>query len=590
MIIPTDPAKKSEQIKFILDTCLQSRKDRKDLYDKRRQYFLYGTASDAEVKYNRLESHLDLVCAFLYSADSAQYSLSAPMNSEDDEVKKFMAAQDTFNNDFRDAGMFDYFGDSLIWSLCYDSVIMKMGWSETREDLTKTRIPPWKFGVFSEELEDLDDQPAFVHCYHIDYDNAVARLTRAGLAEKIPLLQVTNTPFESPFPELITRMIIASTAGENLMGNVTGAVNPSYISRPTYQAKVDRPLVLWNELYVWDDQYEDYRVFWVVAPDIIVSDSKETIAALKKAGLFKAQREQQEQYYNTECNPFFPKEHPFIHVRPYQVDDYFWGKAHIDALTPLQEWSNERLEQIADILEKQVDPPRVGSGFMGLSDDKMDAFGGADSWVMDQLPGAKIEMLRPTMPEDIFAEFQSIGAIFLEASGLTEVLQGRGEQGVRSRGHAKQLQTTGAGRIKKAAIRLEAPLVRMGSLALKLKMRNDDEQIIPDPRENGQPGPPFYYHNLGGRFNMRIAGHSHSPLFADDTKEVAGALIKTQSIGQEDFIRMLNPPGRDNLIHALRARQKKQAQMAAMQRASGQPSPKPPGGRGKSAGGAPALA
>ena len=589
MIIPTDPTRKAEYVKFLIDTCLQSRKDRKDLYDKRRQYFLYGTASDAQIKYNRLESHLDLVCAFLYSADSAQFSLSAPMNSEDDEVKKFMAAQDTFNNDFRDAGMFDYFGDALPWSLIYDTVLIKMGWNNTRDEITKIRIPPWKFGVFSEELEDLDDQPAFVHCYHIDYDNAVARLTRAGLADKIPSLQVTNTPFESPFPELITRMIIASTAGENLMGQNTGTVNPSYIARPTYQAKVDRPLVIFNELYVWDDECKDYRTFWVVDPDIIIADSKETIAALKKSGEFKAQREQQEQYYNTECNPFFPQEHPFIQVRPYQVDDYFWGKAHIDSLIPLQVWSNERLEQISDILEKQADPPRVGSGFMGLSDDKMDAFGGADSWVMDQLPGAKIEQLAPKMPEDIFLEYNSIGAIFLEASGLTEVLQGRGEQGVRSRGHAKQLQQTGAGRIKRAAIRLEAPLVRMGSLALKLQQRNNDEKIMPDPKENGQPGNPFYFHNLGDKFSMRIKGHSHSPLFTDDTKEVAGALIKMQAIDQEAFIRMLNPPDKENLIHALRARKKKAMQMAAMQAASGQPPAKPPG-RGKSASAPPPLA
>jgi hypothetical protein len=580
MIIPTDPTLKAEYLKFIVDTCFLSKKERKDMYGRRRQFMLFGTAGDQEVIYNRLESHLDLVCAFLYSADSAQFSLSAPLNAGDEEVKKFMAAQDTYNNDFRDAGMFDYFGDSLIWSLCYDSVILKMGWSETREDTTAVRIPPWKFGVFSEELEDLDSQPAFVHQYHIDYDNACERLKRAGLQDRIKDLGLTNTPYESPFPELITRMIIASSAGSNLMNSVSGAVNPSYTSRPSYQAKVDRPLVLFNEVTVWDDECNDYRVFWHADPDIIISDSKETIAVLKRTGEFKPQREQQQQFYNTECNPFFPQEHPYIHIRPYQTDDYFWGKAHIDSLIPLQNWSNERLEQIHDLLEKQAYPPRVGSGFMGLSDEKMDAFGGADTWVMDQLPGAKIEELSPKMPDDIFADFQSIGAIFLEASGLTEVLQGKGDQGVRSRGHAKQLQTTGAGRIKKAAVRLEAPLVRMGSLGLKLHMRNCDDRIQPDPREDGKEGDPFFYANLGARFNMRIQGHSHSPLFADDTKELAGALFKATAIDQEGLLRLLNPPNRDNLIHSLRTRKKKQEQMAMMQRASGQPPPKP-GSRGK---------
>ena len=53
------------------------------------------------------------------------------------------------------------------------------------------------------------------------------------------------------------------------------------------------------------------------------------------------------------------------------------------------------------------------------------------------------------MPPDIFADYNSIGALFVEASGLTETLQGKGTKDVRSKGHAKQMLTTGSGRIKK---------------------------------------------------------------------------------------------------------------------------------------------
>jgi hypothetical protein len=571
VIIPEKEQEKSEYLDWVIGTCLLSRKDRKDLYDRRRQFFLYGTAADQEVVYNRMESHLDLVSSFLYSPDHAQFSLSAPLNSDDALVKKFMAAEDHFNHKFGDAGHFTTFGDAMVWSLVFDSMILKMGWSDVRGESTCTMIEPWKFGVFSEEITDLDSQPAFTHTYHIDYDNACQRLQRAGLGDKIKDMNIVNTPFESPFPELITRMIISATGGENLGGNVIGSVNPSYIARPSYHAKVDRPLVAFHELTVWDDECEDYRVFFVVDPGCVISDSKQTIEALKKAGDFKAQREQQEAFYNTKCNPLFPKEHPYVLIRPYSIHEYFWGKAHIESLIPLQEWSNERLVQIHDILDKQAYPPRVGSGFLGLSDEKMDAFGGADSWVMDQLPGAKIEELSPKMPDDIFADYMQIGALFMEASGLTEVLQGKGSQGVRSKDHAKQLASTGSGRIKKTATKLEAPLVRMGDLALKLNMRNSDDEIQPDPKEDSKPGDPFYYANLTGEYSLRIAGHSHSPLFADDTKEMAGALFKAQAIDQEMLVRMLNPPNKENIIHRLRTNQAKAAKAQAMRAASGQP-------------------
>ena len=583
MIIPentsTNPLRQNEFIKWVLDTCLDSKKDRKDLYDRRRQFFLYGTGSDQEIIYNRIESHLDLVASFLYSSDRAQFSLSAPLNSDDALVKQYMAVEDSFNDDFRDSGLFDFFGDSIIGSLCYDSMFLKVGWSDVHEDATCTLIEPWKFGVFSEEITELESQPAFVHTYHIDYDNACQRLIRAGLGDKIKDLTVVNTPFESPYPELITRMIIASTSGENLSGNVTGNVNPSFVARPSYKAKVDRPLVAFHELTVWDDncgEHGDYRTFWVVEPDFIIADSKKTIHILKTTDGFKPQREQQTEFYDTECNAFFPREHPFVQVRPYTIHEYFWGKAHIESLIPLQEWSNERLDQIHDILEKQAHPPRVGSGFMGHSDEKMDAFGGADTWVLDQLPQASIKELHPEMPPDIFADYMQIGQLFIEASGLTEVLQGKGTAGVRSKDHAKQLSTTGSGRIKKTATRLEAPLVRLGDLAFKLNMRNNNNEIKPDPKEDGKPGDPFYYANMVGEYSLRIAGHSHSPLFADDTRELAAFLFKSQSIDQEGLLRLLNPPNRDNLIHLLRARQKRQAKAAMMRQQMGAP-PKPNG-------------
>lgn len=565
MIIPPDPARQSEFIRWVLDICLMSRKDRKDLYDRRRQFWLYGTAQDQDILYNRIESHLDLVASFLYSSDHAQFSLSAPLNSPDDLVKQYMALQDSFNNDFRDAGLFDFFGDAIIGSLVFDTMILKSGWSDINEDATCTMVEPWKFGVFSEEITELESQPAFVHTYHIDYDNACQRLARAGLADKINDLAVVNTPFESPFPELITRMIISATSGENLSGNVTGNVNPTYVARPSYHAKVDRPLVAFHELTIWDDDCHDYRVFWVVDPDLIISDSKKTVEALKRAGGFKPQREQQQALYNTECNPFLPREHPYTMIRPYPMYEYFWGKAHIESLIKLQEWSNDRLEQIHDILERQAYPPRVGSGFMGLSDEKMEAFGGADTWVMDQLPQAAIKELYPEMPADIFADYMSIGQLFIEASGLTEVIMGKGTAGVRSKDHAKQLSGTGAGRIKKVATRLEAPLVRFGNLNFKLNARNNNNEITPDPKEDGKEGDPFYYANMVGDYSLRIAGHSHSPLFIDDSRDDAALLFKAQAIDAEGLIRLRNPPDRDNLIHALRARQKR-ARAAAERR------------------------
>jgi hypothetical protein len=248
-------------------------------------------------------------------------------------------------------------------------------------------------------------------------------------------------------------------------------------------------------------------------------------------------------------------------VQSYPKFNYFWGHAHIDALMPLQDWLNERLEQVSDILEEQAYPPKSFTGMAGLPDEKAEAFGGADTWVNDPMPGAKVEMLRPEMPPDIFAEVQYIERMFLEQSGLTEVISGKGESGVRSRQHAKELRTTGSGRIKRAALKLEPSLVRVGDIGLKLKMRNDDEPIIPEEDEKGAAHP-FYPAMVADNVQIRISGHSHSPLFRDDAHEDATALMKAKAIDEEMYARMINPPNLNAIVHAIKKRRKQQAKIA----------------------------
>ena len=577
MILPEKPKERDEYLRWVLDTCLMSQKDRKSMYDRRRQYFLFGTASDEDVLYNRIESHIDLVCAFLYAGDHAEFQLSAKPNAAEDTIRQFAAAQDQFNEDFRDSGLFDAFADLLLWATCFDSTIGKIGWSIPRKQLTCRLIVPWEFGVFAEEECELDDQEAFVHSFHVDYDVAKQTLERTGLGDRVKDMRVVNTPYQSPYPELITRMIIASTSGENFGGNITGSVNPAFIQRPSYNAKVDRPLVYKHELTVWDDEHADYRTFNVLDPNIIISDSKRNIDAKKAADEWpkggKNLAKQQLKFYDTATNEWSAGQHPYFHVSPYQIYKYFWGKAHVESLIPLQTWSNERLMQIHDILEKQARPPRIGSGFMGLSDEKMEAFGGAGTWVMDSLPQAEIKELYPKMPEDIFADYVQIGMLFMEASGLTEILAGKNDGAVRGKGHNRDLKQTGGGRIKKTAIKLEAPLVRAGELSLTMLQMNSTEIMHPDPKPDGKEGDKFYYWNLSDDYQLRIDGHSHSPLFADDSKELAMLLFKFGAINHEWLLRLTRAPNRTNLIAALREKAKKQAQDAAMREKLGLPPP-----------------
>jgi hypothetical protein len=563
MFIPKNEPERSIKVRSIVDTCIESRPTREKQYANRRRFFLFGSDTGGErVLYNRLFSHIDLVASFLYAADHAEYTIAARRNAEETIVQQMLAAEEDWNDEFRDSGLAYQFGQALLWSVVYDSMFMKVGWNDSREQLFASIVPPHEFGVYDESQPDLDSQHAFVHSYRIDYEDACMRLIKAGLKDKIDDLRANASEEQTTLPVPLSLMITNSQGA-----NLTGQVNPDYNSGTTYDPVEGPPKVEIHEVWIWDDFAQDddgnmrgdYTCIHMIDPDIILSDSRETIATRTKAGLKRAKKALNEEALRwTDTNCFLTDEHPFIHIRPFDMYNYFWGEAHIERLIPLQRWLNTRLNQIHEILEMQVDPPRVFSGFLGLTDEKADALHGPGTWVTDMQPGAKVEKLVPEMPQDLFAEVTSMGAMFLEASGLTETVTGKGEQGVRGRGHAKQLATTGSARIRKTAVGLEPCLVRLGDVSMKLRARNDDRRIRTDA------GMDFYLAQIADAWKMRVAGHSHSPLFADESRELAAALLKSGAIDREIFLRLMHPAGEANMVHALRKREKAEQQFKAM--------------------------
>lgn len=542
MKIPSNQPDKETLLRLVIDACMASKEERKSLYEKRRRYFLYGCNQDVKVRHNRLKSHIKLVASFLFSTDSLTFNISPPKNADENTIKQVLALQDDFNQDVHDSDIGDQFGEALMWALNFDTMILKMGWNDTTGSMFAKMVEPVCFGIYREDDPDFSSQPAMNHTFLLDYDDACTRLKRAGRSDMIPKLQIDGESGDTGLPPAVQQMIISATGGENLQGNIMGSVNPDYESNPSFVPKVLAPMVRFHETWIWDTDSDDYRIFHSLDGPVLLSDSKDTINAIKSAqGEKKAK-------LDSETNWFLKQENPFVVITPYQLYNYFWGDCHQEDIIPLQQWSNERLTQINEVLNRQEDPAKVFSGFQGLADEKADALGGPGSWVSDAMPGAKVEELAPKMPEDLFREYNEIGGMMMEASGLTEVVSGKGSGGARGGQQQKQMQITGGGQIKKVATGLEKPLVRMAHVGLKLKMKNDDSKI------KLKEGEDFVAAQVDDNLTVRVSGHSHSPLFTQETKELAAMLFKAQAIDQEWLLRLMNPPALENLLHSLAQR------------------------------------
>lgn len=562
MRIPSKDDEKSRFLSWVIDTCTADQQQRRDLYSKRRRYFMYGQNIQQIVRFNRIKSHLPLLSSFLFAADQVNYSVAAPKNSDDTMVAQYLALQDDWNEAFQDSGFAEAYDQALLWSLVYDTMIMKVGWNDVTDSEFVDLIEPSSFGVMRPDRP-FSAQQAMVHSYSIDYDDAVERLLRAGHANKIESLEVMGGgDADNGLPGTLNQMVIAATGGENLMGPIIGTINNQYEASPTYTARLDQPMVRFNEVWCWDSEAQDWRSFEATDAGDIISDSKEVVEAITRTAPSKLRRPD----YASKVNLFLPGDNPFTMVTPYPLYDYIWGDCHTEDLIPLQVWSNERLDQINELLEKQVDPAKMFKGFMGMDDERAEALGGPGTWMSDQSPAAAVDVLAPQMPEDLFREFQEIGAMFMEQSGFTDIMTGKGEKNVRGKQHADSLKATGGGRVRKVASHLEESLVRLGDLGIRLRAINDDEPL----RAGGLE---FVAAQVldGRKYTMRIAGHSHSPLFTSETEALAAALFKAQAIDREWFIRMMRPPQEAQLLHALRKRMEAEQKQAQARLAAGVP-------------------
>lgn len=543
MKIPSNTKERDETVQYVIGCCMASQEERRTMYERRRRFFINGTNSDIKAKFNRLKSHMKLVSSFLFSPDGLVYNIAPPKNTDEQSLRLFLALQDDFNEDIHDSGLGDVFSEAVLWALNFDTMIIKMGWNDVKGQMFGKLVEPSSFGFWREDEPDFDSQGAINHRYSLDYDEACERLIKVGHGDKISMLQMTSAPPETGLGDVMQAIIISAVNGTGINETLTGRADYDYEAMPKFRARITAPLITFDETWIWDNDAKDFRIFESLMEGMIVlSDSHRTIEAIKKAGDTK---------YNSETNWFLEKQTPFIPITPYTLYNYAWGDAHMEDIIPLQEWSEKRLTEIDEILEAQVDPFRTAHGMTGLIDEKMDIdYGG---FCADDNPNSKIEEHRPPMPEDAFREFNEIGALMMEASGLTEVVAGKGSGGARGGQQQKQMQITGGGQIRKVAIGLENPLVRMGDIALHLKIKNDDSKI------KLEDGSEFIAAQLPDEFSIRVDGHSHSPLFTLESHELANMLFKAQAIDREWYIRMLNPTMRQNLLHSLKKREANEA-------------------------------
>lgn len=519
MRIPDNDAERELFYLDISEKCEVSKDERKGDYTSLRSWYLFGGGPDEmPAIYNKIYPHIDQLTSFLYSAETTRFSIDLGASVAPMEQKKVPVLTRALNDEWLNSNADQVFAMSLTWALCYSSTFVKV---IMNNGIHPYMVEPGAIGVLREDTPTMSRQEAVTHTYYITKSELYARLYSHPNREKIvKRVQAGYHPPVSDIPEGIDR-IVMSQSEPTMYGNV----NLDLYGYNRYKARLAEDTVQMRELWIWNDDTADYQVVTIADPDVVIYDrpGKEV---------------------------FLKGELPFVQICPNPQYDYFWGQSEVQRLIYLQQLRNKRLTEILDILSKQVSPPIMLSGFTGLLDEKNFALNRAGGLLATDMPNAKADKLAPQMPPDLFGEIREVDAMFEEASGISSVLSGRGEQGVRSAGHASQLARLGSSRAKKRALIVEDSLEKLATLFLKCMQKYDDTHF------KDVDDVPFIANQFTDDYTVKVDAHSNSPIFTEDLRSLAFNLFKAQAIDKESLLDLLEPPMKQLLKDRLKKMEK----------------------------------
>lgn len=527
MFIPAHDGEKWALYERLIQACFATQSQRTVNYNRYRNFYLWGTDQGTpEDTVNQIYPHLDQLFSFLYSSETTRFSTSIGASVDRVQLRRVPVLNSAVNQQWHASNGDIVFNSALEWSHVYGTEIVKGRWKDGQ--IEPHCVDPHDFGVLREDTSQLSRQEAFAQQYWVSKGELETQLKNAEHPRINEILSAISAQPRTTREERGQSNLIISSA---LPATGSGLLTGSYSSFPgslfgtsMYSPKVDEPLVKMFELYVYDSYLNDFRVITTANPYIVIFDRP-----IERM--------------------FVPGEIPFVQVCPIPTSDYFYGRSQVERLIPLQMKYNKRDRQVDRMMDMQANPPTEFSGYAGITDEIEATFNTPGGYVSNDNPGAKANRMAPELPDDLYAELGKIKDEFLEALGLTNVTQGKGEAGVRSTGHANQLAKLGSSRAKKRAMVIEDSLEKIGTLYLQMMQRYDGEHVYRDTHNDE-----FIAAQFTDDYVVKVDAHSNSPIFTEDLEQKAIEALKLQVITKEQFLRMYGLPSEEVLVEELKTK------------------------------------
>lgn len=563
----------------LANVCMSSREDRVNRNEFFSSFASIGSSDpNTPALYNKTHATLDDLESLLFSPVSLRFQIGDPDIPNIVNEAKGRAAAARIRKTFRQIDLDSMTSQAVGVSLRKGLGIVKL--TCNRKLFTPTLVQPENFGVLHENYTKLDSNMEAFNQRMMITPSQFNRLVKdrpdaSELREKV-----------KSYVNPTGKMQDAASAG---MQVVTGGLYP-FQAQGSQQNETARGVVEWmsppkafadpsiassmiemDELYVWDDDREDWATLQIIGDDILLAGKYQTINAYS---------------WNTDAKQASPDligDHPYNLFCVNPMDEYFWGFSEVTRLVLLQEAINSRLLGINGMLRMQENPTTTFIGSSGVNQAAYSKFRKPGAYWSENNPNAKVTTNQTVIPPDLWGSLHEYERMFDEMEGLPPVAKGQGEAGVRSANHAETLVRMFSPRFKDRALLVERSVESLGGSMLELARAHIDDKLmawVPKEMAGAEDSsvkseekfliPPvpgtvpvmFAFADLPEDVTLTVDSHSSSPAFSAEAESLAFNLVKIGAMSPSELVEHVDVSDPENLRAGIQRRDVAKAEAA----------------------------
>ena len=540
----TVPTAEKELIPFannLVETCRISQGMRSAYYRLLNTISETGRYDGQKSLINMMNTHLERTASHLFSPVELKFALDYDNGYDANTIKRGDVAAKHLTRQWEKTSTDILFGRSVFEGLKYGAAVLKQ-WPKAegpadnqRISYEKKLVMPWNFGVWREDENDIENQEVLCETSFLTGPEVWQRIYNFPNADRLFAQIMTHGKAGSSTdsPDSFFHQVLSTSQLNTGVGGATRPIpggivqlgnDPNYaIMGPT----VGAPVVKMHEIWVKGE--DDYLTIQIVEPDILLSRFKLSNLLIKGSRL-----------------------QPYRLIQPNPVTNWFWGRSELVDLIEPQGLLSQWMDDFKRLIGLQIDKILAFSGDNTITDESYAQFRAAGYMNLGQ--GGKAEDLTPKFPPELLPAVKFVIEMINTLGSFPDIMQGKGEAGVRSGSHAGTLMKTASPTLRDRALLVERQCAVCADLTMTMMEAKEDRKFWTDPEKMDDTS--FMLTDLPEVWRVTVDSHSSSPIFSDESQQLIFALRKTGDVDGAYAIDNLPLPNKESAKASLHERQK----------------------------------